>query len=249
MIEATIAMPVYKADKIAFLAMESLCNQKTSIKWELIIAEEIHSQQLGVDFFEAYAERLKDAGCESIKYLEYKEWISLPKKWKDIGEHADPDSKVFLLQAIDCYSAADRIAEAFNCIVNRDFDWLDYQNGFFYNLVTGQMIQYAATARTNLDMAFKTKYAKRIPDSALRKGIDGFLFTHVSQKAKFFKQLSISKPAKLDSFDTDGENNISIKRTSFYSNVRHPFIKTAIRLEDLDIADNIKNRLLEFRTR
>ena len=249
MIEATVAMPVYKADKIAFLAMESLCNQKTSIKWELIIAEEIHSQQLGIEFIAQYAERLKDAGCEVIKYLQYKEWISLPKKWKDIGQHADKDSKVFLLQAVDCYSAADRIAEAFNCIVNRNFDWLDYQNGFFYNLVTGQMIQYSAQSRTNLDMAFKTKYARTIPDSALRKGIDGFLFTHVSKQAKIVKQLSISKPAKMDSFDTDGENNISIKRTSFYSNIRHPFIRTSIRLEDLDIADNIKDKLLNLRTR
>jgi hypothetical protein len=249
MIEATIAMPVYKADKIAFLAMESLCNQKTSINWELIVAEEIHSQQLGIDFIEQYAERLKDAGCESIKYLEYKEWISLPKKWKDIGEHADPNSKVFLLQAVDCYSAADRIEEAFDCIVNRNFDWLDYQNGFFYNLATGQMIQYSAKARTNLDMAFKTKYARTIPDSALRKGIDGFLFSHVTKQAKIVKRLLISKPAKMDSFDTDGENNISIGRTSFYSNIRHPFIRTSIRLEDLDITDNIKDKLLELRTR
>lgn len=249
MIEATIAMPVYNADKIAFLAMESLCNQKTSIKWELIVAEEIHSQQLGIEFIGQYAERLKDAGCEVIKYLQYKEWISLPKKWKDIGQHADSDSKVFLLQAADCYSAADRIEEAFNCIVNQNFDWLDYQNGFFYNLATGQMIQYSAQSITNLDMAFKTKFARTIPDSALRKGIDGFLFIHVSKQAKIVKKLSISKPAKLDSFDTDGENNISIKRTSFYSNIRHPFIRTSIRLEDLDVNDNIKDKLNGFRTK
>jgi len=249
MIEATIAMPAFKADKIAFLAMESLCNQKTSIKWELIIAEEKHSQQLGIDFIGKYAERLKDAGCESIKYLEYQQWISLPKKWKDIGEHADPDSKVFLLQAVDCYSAADRIEEAFDCIVNKNFDWIDYENGLFYNLETGQMIQYSAKARTNLDMAFKTKYARRIPNSALRKGIDSFLFGHVTQKAKSFTRLLISKPAKLDSFDTDGENNISIKRTSFYSNIRPPFIRTTIRLEDLDITNDIKDKLLNLRTR
>lgn len=249
MIEATVAMPVFKADKIAFLAMESLCNQKTSIKWELIVAEEIHSKQLGIEFIGQYVERLKDAGCEVIKYLQYKEWVSLPKKWKDIGQHADSDSKVFILQAADCYSAADRIEEAFNCIVNRNFDWLDYQNGFFYNLGTGQMIQYSAQSRTNLDMAFKTKYARTIPDSALRKGIDGFLFIHVSKQAKIVKQLSISKPAKLDSFDTDGENNISIKRTSFYSNIRHPFIRTSIRLEDLDVNDNIKDKLNGFRTK
>jgi hypothetical protein len=249
MIDATIAMPVYKSKDIAFLAIESLCNQKTSIGWELIIAEEIHSQQLGVDFFQGYAERLKKAGCESIKYLEYQNWIPLPKKWKDIGKNADVDSKVFLLQAVDCYSAANRIEEAFNCIVNRNFDWLDYQNGFFYNLVTGQMIQYSAQSRTNLDMAFKTKYARTIPDSALRKGIDGFLFNHVSIQAKIVKKLSISKPAKLDSLDTDGQNNISLKRMSFYDNIRHPFIRTEITLEQLDIPLSIKDKLLNFRTK
>lgn len=242
-------MPIYKSKDIAFLAFESLCNQKTSIGWELIIAEEMDPEQLGIDFVEKYAARLRKAGCIDIKYLQYKRWIPLPRKWKDIGENADENSKVFILQAADCYSAPDRIDEAYHCIVNRNFDWVDYQNGFFYNLLTGQMIQYSATARTNIDMAFKTKYARTIPDSTLRKGIDGFLFTHVSKQAKIVKQLSISKPAKLDSFDTDGKNNISLKRTSFYDKVRYPFIKTKITLDDIDIPLFIKYKLINLRTR
>lgn len=249
MIEVTVAMPIYKSKDIAFLAFESLCNQKTSIGWELIIAEEMDSEQLGIDFFDKYASRLRAAGCLDIKYLLYKNWIPLPRKWKDIGENANENSKVFILQAADCYSAPDRIDEAYNCIVNRNFDWIDYQNGFFYNLITGQMIQYAARSRTNIDMSFKTKYARNIPACALRKGIDGFLFTHVSRIARVVKQLTITKPAKLNSIDTDGKNNISLKRTSFYDNVRHPFIKTTITLDDIDIPLFIKDKLINLRTR
>ena len=242
MIDITVAMPVYNARDIIWLALESLCNQVTEYKWELIVAEEKHDKMIEDDILSRYEKRLRDAGCQSIKYLEYENWIPLSIKWKHIGEHSDINSKVFMLHASDCYSSKDRIQEAGDSIIMEGFDWIDYSKGFFYNLMTDQMIQYSASARTNLDMSFKTEYARTIPYVMVKKGVDNFLITHCIRKNLNFKKKQIND-LKMDSIDTDGMNNISIKRLDFYNNTRYPFVETDVTLDDLDLPEMVKSNL------
>ncbi len=61
MIKGTVALPVWNSKDIAWLCMESLCNQIVDFKWELLVFEEKHDRQLGRSFFEGYQSRLP--GC------------------------------------------------------------------------------------------------------------------------------------------------------------------------------------------
>ena len=48
----TVGLPVY-ASPIVWLAMEGLCRQKNTCKWELIIYED-EEQALGIRFYKQY---------------------------------------------------------------------------------------------------------------------------------------------------------------------------------------------------
>lgn len=108
--------------------------------------------------------------------------------------------------------------------------------------MTNQMIQYSASAKTNLDMSFKTEYARTIPFVMVKKGVDNFLITHCIRKNLNFKKKQIND-LKMDSIDTDGMNNISIKRKECYDQIRYPFIETDITLDDLELPEMVKRTL------
>lgn len=246
MARLTVALPVYNSKQIAWLAMEGLCNQITTVDWELIIAEEQHEQMLGLDFFEAYRDRLQEAGCSNITYMHYDTWIPLPVKWRDMGEQAHQDSEVFMLQAADCYSHPNRIQQSYQAITN-GYDWVDWTDGLFYNIRTCQMIQYSYKARTNLNMAFRTRYARQIPLSSIRKSIDGFLYTNMmalNPKAKPYRYHGLP----LNGLDTDGYNNISRGRARYYDQVNYPFSRTDLHITDLLLPAEVIERLLILKT-
>ena len=74
-------MPCYNSNKIAWIALESLCNQvDINFEWELIICEEKHDNMLGDKWVDDYIERLVNVNCLKITYVQLKEWVNLPKK-------------------------------------------------------------------------------------------------------------------------------------------------------------------------
>src|SRR3990172_13426350 len=106
----TAALPVY-ASEIAWLAMESLCRQKTNVKWELIIYED-EQYPLGENFYRQYQSRLHDVGCNTLLYKYSPERIPLSYKWREISLMANKSSLGILLQAADNYSEPNRIQMA-----------------------------------------------------------------------------------------------------------------------------------------
>ena len=103
-IEMTVGLPAYRVNGIAWLPMEGLCRQhRPPCPWELLIFEESHAGACGEDFFLAYADRLKKAGCVNIRYITADEWVPLPMKWRAMGQAMAEGSKTFLLQAGDDY--------------------------------------------------------------------------------------------------------------------------------------------------
>lgn len=237
-IEQTVAMPCFNAKNIAWLSMESLCNQvEVNHHWELLICEEEHEGMTGADFFKQYIDRLVKAGCMRIVYILIPEWIPLPQKWKILGEASHRKSMSFLLKAADCYSPSKRLSITYKYINKRNYDWIDFCKGYFYNFNNGGLIVYNKASMTNLNMAFKTSFAKNIPFSEKRKGIDGLLF-------KFFKirKRYIIGSLYADSLDTDGHNNIS-KREKHYQNPMPPFASTAKTLDDLNLPDYVKEKI------
>ena len=206
----SVALPVFKSKKIVWLAMESLCNQKKPpCGWELIICEEKHTQQAGEKFFAGYVARLKKAGCVRVLYIGLPQWVHLPRKWRCMGKYIDPASKVFLLQAADCYSFSSRLRDSYKKVVTEGYDWYDTL-GYFYSFNTRKLYVYYKKHMTNLNMAFKSDYARNIPFSKAKKSIDGFLYNHVrrSGQIRHFTDITIHP----DGIDTHGYNNISKNR-------------------------------------
>ncbi len=243
----TVALPMYKVNEIAWLCLESLCNQKdVDIEWELLIAEEVHTEQFGHEGVQKFVRRLKNANCVNIQYIELKYHILLIDKWNILGEHAHESSEAFLLQAGDCHSPSLRLKNTFEAIVTNDFDWYDNTKGMFFSFVSNKMIVYNYKGVTNLNMAFKTMYARRMPKSNLKKGIDALLFkTFMSGKSQPFKKYE-DGTLYADSLDTQGHNNISITRESFFNEVRKPFDSTTFTVKNLELAPKIKAKLLKM---
>lgn len=242
-IEQTVAMPCFNAKNIAWLSMESLCNQiNIDYHWELLICEEQHENMAGIDLFKQYTERLYNVGCRRIVYILLPEWVRLIEKWIILGKAAHVNSKSFILKAVDCYSPAKRLSITYDAINRKGFEWVDFTKGYFYNIKKYALIVYNKMALTNLNMAFKTDFARKIPETTRNKGIDGFLYRSFGIRKKYMVRCLYQ-----DSIDTDGFNNIS-KRSRYYDNPTAPFYRTDKNIDNLNISDYVKTRLKQMRT-
>lgn len=249
-VELTVALPVWNSKRIVWLAIESLKNQTaTTFGWELIICEEKHDQQMGADYFINEFENLIKVGCKRLKYIEIDTKVTLPVKWQIIGQHIDPSSQAFLLQAADCYSFRDRLNVSYNNIVTQNCDWYDTTSGYFYNFQNNVVILYDAPgtgfiSNTGLNMGFKAQYARNIPNTDKIRGIDGFLYRHcnaVTPNANIFHDKVL-----YNSLDTHGFNNLSHSRSRFFLTITPPFKLSDRAADTLDLPDYIKKQILNL---
>lgn len=239
----SVALPIYNGKKIAWLSIESLCNQcDVNFEWELIICEENYKDSIGLDIINCYKDKLKQNGCVRIIYISLFCKILLAKKWQIIGNYISNSSMIFLLQAADCYSPSLRFKMTYDKIINNNIDWYDFKKGYFYSFISKRIVLYDYDGKTNLNMSFNAKFAKNIPDTLLEKGIDYFLLQHcISQK----QNLNIYHDNLLlnDSVDTHGLNNISLQRENFFDSKLNIFKKTNLKLNDLILEKHIINKL------
>jgi len=241
-IQQTVALPCYNSKDIGWLAMESLCNQiSITWNWELIICEEIHDNMLGQDFFKEYIDRLNEVGCMRVLYIELPKWVPLAKKWQIIGKEAHLSSESFLLQAADCYSSSRRLFIS-HYSIKANYDWIDFIKGYFYSFSLNKLILYDFEGMRNLSMAFKTSFARIIPDSDKNKGVDSFLYRSF-EAVKNPMRVQHNPFLYEDSLDTDGFNNIT-NRKEYYIDIKRPFVETNKTIEDTKLPLYIKNRIL-----
>lgn len=252
----TVALPCFNSQKIGWLAMESLCNQKDiDFKWELLIMEEDYPEAnpFGYEEFKKYEKRLKKVGCIGIQYFRLDKKITLLEKWSKIGKQTHEKSIGFLLQASDCYSYPTRLKMSYDAMIN-GYDWCQCVQGCFYEVQTGKMIKYNGNtiewSRNHLNMGFRTEYARLIPEAELGIGIDGYLIGQC-QKYKGKEQLKIYNDSTDNwrfGVDSHGANNISIKRGAYFINTTPPFEKTDIKIEDV-LPKEIVEKLLTLKTK
>jgi hypothetical protein len=136
-----------------------------------------------------------------------------------------------------------------NFYINKqEYDWLDYSKGYFYSFNYKKCILYSYNGKTNLNMAFKTKYIKEIECCNKNCGVDGFLLGSIKKKNDT-NILTINE-LKSTGFDTDGLNNISTSRKRAFKNInrqkRKVFKHTDINIKDLFIPEDIKERIYEL---
>lgn len=235
MIDVTIAMPLFNMGQIATLALEGLCQQKTTCKWELIICEEQTDNMLSKKKLDEYESRLKNAGCVLIKYLPLTKWIPLGKKWKLISDNTS-DSICFILQAGDCFSHSNRIQETFNSISN-GYDYYDENKGYWYSFRLNKTILWEPNKSYNhpcrLNMGWKTELFKKLPDNDVSKNVDGYIYRTISSKVNNLKKFR-NETLYIDGVDTDGYNCIS-SRDEFFIKLPNNIFKES----DIDITNSI----------
>ena len=231
MISLTVALPIYNSREIAWLPLESLCNQKgVDFEWELLIAEE-EKKSFGIENIKPFIERLKKVGCVSVRYfsLDYK--IPLPQKWKMLGEKASDTSEAFVFCAADDYYPPTKLKTALKAI-KKGYDWVAYTKYLLYDLNSGKNIIFNAESikwKPGNLIATKTKLAKQLPEVYINKGVDKWLFNTIKPENIYYDNSEDWKKG----FCTDGLNNISLERKTNFNRPLPPFFATDLKAQDI----------------
>jgi hypothetical protein len=242
LIDVTVAVPLWDMGNISWLQLESLCRQQTEFKWELIVCEEQLENFTGKQNIIPYTDRLRQAGCKSIKYIPLLEKIPLSKKWALMAHIAK--GKTFLLAGGDDYSAPNRVQFTHEIMCVTDSDWFDVEKGLFYNINTGQTCTYdhslgyprgkAASISQGVRTAVLKPFFKLFFDCSYHwpsMGVDNWMKSLGNIRPnKFYRH-----EQELLSLYTDGANKISNTRSSYYSNKEYtiPFCAPTQTVEDI----------------
>jgi hypothetical protein len=240
-IEMTVALPAKRANKIIWLALESLSRQTNiTFGWELLIWEDTSNSRLKI---EPFIGRLP--GCQRVVYRtinpvtfghrtgNLKGTFPLVDKWIGMAHEATDTSRIFVLHACDCYSPPKRLFIHYTHFKNRACYFSTQPRGLFFNLLTREKMFYAPydspTANpikrsvTHLNMALRTCDMRKMRPRAIRAGIDGYILAHIKRlrrirrmQAHIFHDFTVDKNSWMYGLDTDGANNISWKRKKFY---------------------------------
>lgn len=159
----TVAVPVYNAADIIWLALDSLVAQTDiTFQWELIIFEEGGGSAALINKYRA---SLEENGCVRILYKTIRNKISLINKWLEMAASASPSSRIFVLQSADDYSPPTRLAthqrhfEDASCILSTQ------RHGLFYNLQTHEKMFYVGKnlKKSHKNNAYRLEHFRRIP--------------------------------------------------------------------------------------
>jgi len=179
MVELSVALPMYKAKHIAWLAMEGLCRQKNvHFEWELMVAEERYLKAFGRHKVHSYEQRLREIGCRRIHYIGLDFWVPLPVKCLLIGKELSPSSKCTLLQAADDYPQPWRLKDAYDAF-EKGVDWFYSKKGVYYKIFNGKILLYDHSCSqhvSGVEMAVRSDLMRNLPLSFQRTSIDHWLF-------------------------------------------------------------------------
>jgi len=226
-ITITVALPGLNCEKIIWLALESLKRQTNldNIYWELICIEEYgYSRKIIKNYLNLpNCKRIVHIGIDPIKYGikrgKKKGVFPLINKWIHISRLSDPNSKIFVLHAVDCYSSPKRLY-----IHNEHFK----NSNCIFSSQPNYRKKDQLYANTHLNMALRTNHMKQYVSnktSHFNKAIDGHIIKCIlknlkqdklTEKTHFFDS-TIDKDNWWYSLDTDGYNNISVHRQKVYN--------------------------------
>ena len=229
----TVALPVFRAEKVIWLALESLKNQiNINFGWELIIWEEFGKSKNIVKNFIG-----KLPGCQRIMYKALKNKILLISKWIGIANSASSTSKIYVLQAADDYSPPKRLSIHYQHFRNPKCYFSTQLKGLFYNLRDGRKIFYIGqnSKKNHLNMAYKIKVIKLIKNINIYDNVDHYIKKCVDNILRSDKNKIIMHDLIVDKnnwkygFFTDGYNTISVDRKKYYSYPTEVFFNSFVK--------------------
>lgn len=212
----TCALPTYNNSRTLWLQIESLCRQKTEVKWELIVMEEQSQFYAGLSYFDDYQDRLALAGCVDLKYIPCSR-MPLGQKWKRLAQEAN--YPIFHLVAGDNYSPPSRLQKSFEAFSADDqVLWCDWRQSAFLNLQTGSTAVYRCQNehKTGVFMACATDRLQKLSAPYPPRNIDGWVRDSVPELRKGNEHRRHYIHEMPNGIHTDGMNVISLHRRDFY---------------------------------
>jgi len=236
----TVGTPVWNNSNIFWLSIESLCRQKTDYPWEYIVSECPSANNIGEEGIREYEQRLRDAGCVRIVYINNGSRINLSTKWKRIADIAQ--GEVLILHDSDDYTHPGRIQRTMELI--GDKPWYETRFAWHYLIGKNKMLRYdpqltGNSWKTGFNIAIKTDKLRAIPDIHRGKGMHTWMLSYLDDK--FVDQEEYACIA------TTGANTVSFNRVRHFDQPSAPFQKTDQTLESIGIPDDIINRLVSVR--
>ncbi len=246
-----MALPLFNAKNIAWLALESFARQRDiDFEWELVVAEEQDGNHFGKDKVSKYAERLKDVGCAEIKYLPLKTWIPLGQKWKYIADNASSESRGYLCHSADGFAQPYWIREVYDKLIKEEYNHVAYPHIYVYYVPDHKVFQHTHFTKNNdrgckaLSFAFDIKYIRGLPYFTKRKGIDGWLHKSVRAQAlndKGYRFTFVLGDNWKKGFNTHGFHTLSMGRARRFHGKNYPEVALNFALENWpkDIIDRL----------
>lgn len=241
MVQGTVALPVWNSNGIVWLCLESLCRQaKTDEGWELIVFEEYHMTMVGEAFFRDYIDRLKEVGCEKIKYITHFDRQPLAKKWVMMAREADETSEYFVLVASDNYYQPWMLRDFEK--VYKTADWLIVTKGYFYDFFHDKVIKYDyQKLPVGLQMCANISKVKDFPLVDRWSGVDSWFARQIGHNIRYLDRSEHWRAQCC----TNGLNNISKGRGKYFEHPEEPFCKTKITLDKI-IPEDIYKRMMQI---
>lgn len=246
----TVALPLYRAKMIGWLAIEGLARQKNAPPWELSIAEETFdsSQPMGLENIKHYEDELYRSGCVSICYIPIQQWMPLFKKLKLIANHSI--GEIMLLQAADCYPSPYRLRNTFIFMNASQADWYQASFGYFYSISRNRIYFFDSRKHphpSGLNIAVKMEWMRQLPDENISKYVDIWMYENIQQKKleKIGKDIIVARDESDDwklGLDTNGFNVISLDREQAFDNLPCFSYRADLTLTQI-IPRNVANKL------
>lgn len=253
MIDLTVGIPMYKASEVAWLALESLCRQKDiDFDWELIVVEEQTDEMVG-DIKKDYGHRLANVGCAKISHIVWDRWRPLSEKWKTMGSAASPSSEAFVLCGADDWNNPRRLKEAHDLIVTYGADWVQYEAGYYYDLIDEKVVRFdgkkyfrGMSINALVGKSLKTRYMRNLVGEAKTK-VDTWLMENMlTQNPYCYTVLNRSKDGDKAVY-TYGANYISARHDEI-RNYKEPFYKSFMHIDAI-LPEEVVKKLKGIKTR
>lgn len=257
MIELSVVMPMFRAKRIGWLAFESLIRQKNiNFEWELIIAEEMFDYATGEEEILKYKPKLEEIGCVRFKYIGLEEWIFLSEKLHLLVNECDLESKIFVWQSADYFSAPLRLSTHYKIFNENKTHLVVPTKAIYYKIAKRKIILQDVEMpeynklRTDdvIGKAWNFDVIRKIPLVDLEKGLDGWLRKQVQSVVGKDNLITIYDQTDnwKHALATDGFHNLAIYRWYRMKRLEPPFIECPIDINET-IPKDILDRLDECR--
>ena len=256
MIELSLALPLFRAKYIGWLAFEGLCRQKgIDFEWELVVAEEVDDEPFLEDAVGLYEARLEKVGSARLVYIPLDEWIPLAKKINILTRECSKTSKIFATCAADIFPPPKRLKTQYD-IFTKDptVDWCANARTIVYDIaseryylqdLTGEKVR---KKNDGSNRAIRMEIAQHLPHSTKKSSVDGWVWQSSvqyveSKKKKFNSHLDTSDNWKYG-LNVHGLNNLSLNRGARFND---DFIKRSSRLRrcPIDINKTIPKDIMD----